>query len=145
MVANLIYGPSCISFEYALFEYGLIAERPTTITSLALGKNRKFDTPLGFFEYRALAKEKFKWGIDYQDLGDQGGYFIASREKALIDFVYRTPHIRTREQLAFFLFEEMRMDPSDFAQLDRQELKKIAKAYGKRSVLMLLDKMYFTR
>ena len=27
MVANLLYGPSCISFEYALTYYGMIAER----------------------------------------------------------------------------------------------------------------------
>ena len=35
MIANLIYGPSCLSFEYALTRYGLIAERSIVVTSLS--------------------------------------------------------------------------------------------------------------
>src|SRR5579872_3960586 len=39
-IANLIYGPSCLSFEFALFDYGLIADRPTIITSLTIGDSK---------------------------------------------------------------------------------------------------------
>ena len=137
MVANLLYGPSCVSFEYALSLYGMISERPRVITSLAIGDTKTFYTPVGIFEYRAIDQNKFKVGIDYKDLGADGGYFIASREKALVDFVYRTPGIRTIDQLRYYLFEEMRIDETMFRSFDFQKLDKISSAYQKNSVKML--------
>ena len=137
MIANLIYGPSCISFEYALTHYGLIAERSTVITSLTIGDTKTFHTPLGIFEYRAIDRGKFKVGIEYKDLEREGGYFIASKEKALADFVYRTPGIRTLEQLRHYLFEEMRLDETMFRNFDFHKLDEISKAYKKNSIKML--------
>lgn len=139
MIANLIYGPSCVSFESALTHYGMIAERSIVITSLTIGDSKSFSTPLGTFEYRAIDREKFKAGIDYVNLEDEGGYFIASREKALADLVYRTPGIRTREQLRYYLFEEMRVDETMFRELDFIKLKDISTVYQKNSVNLLND------
>jgi len=137
MIANLIYGQSCVSFEYALSSYGLIAERPSVITSLAIGDTKTFQTPIGTFEYRAIDPDKFKVGIEYRNLGKEGGYFIASKEKALADLVYRTPGIRTLEQLRHYLFEEMRVDEGAFREFDFSKLKEISKAYKKNSVEMI--------
>jgi len=136
-VANLVYGPSCVSFEYALSSYGLIAERSQVITSLAIGDSKTYQTPIGQFEYRAIDPQKFKIGIEYRNLEKEGGYFIASREKALADLVYRTSGIRTIEQLRHYLFEEMRIDESMFHSFDFGLLKEIAKIYHKNSVAML--------
>jgi predicted transcriptional regulator of viral defense system len=137
MIANLIYGPSCISFEYALTHYGFISERATVITSLTIGDTKTFHTPIGTFEYRAIGREKFKVGIDYKDLGKSGGYFIASKEKAVVDLVYRTSGIRTLEQLRHYLFEEMRIDETMFRSLDFHKLSNLLKAYDKNSVNMM--------
>lgn len=137
MLANLLYGPSCVSFEYALTRYGLIAERASTITSLVIGDNKEFSTPLGTFEYQAIDRALFKVGINYVNLGAEGGYFIASKEKALIDLVYRCPGIRTIEQLRYFLFEEMRVDEEIFRDLDFQKLEEIADVYNKKSVKLI--------
>lgn len=137
MIANLIYGPSCISFEYALSYYGLIAEQSTTVTSLTIGDSKTFETPIGIFEYKAITPEKFKVGIEYRDLGEEGGYFIASKEKAIIDLVYRTPGIRTLQQLRYFLFNEMRLDENAFQNLDKEKLKLIGEIYNKKSTVLL--------
>lgn len=137
VVANLLYGPSCVSFEYALTSYGLIAERSSVITSLVIGDSKTFHTPIGIFEYRAIDKEKFKLGIDYKKKDKSGGYFIASKEKALVDLVYRTPGIRSLSQLRHYLFKEMRIDETMFHELDFHRLDQIAKAYKKHSVNML--------
>ncbi|MCH9614835.1 MAG: hypothetical protein SP1CHLAM54_00510 [Chlamydiia bacterium] len=137
VIANVLYGPSCISLEYALNRYGLLAERASSITSLAIGKTKTFDTPLGVFEYKAIGREKFKVGIEYRDLGEEGGYFIASKEKALVDFVYKTPGIRTKAQLRFFLFEEMRIDVDLFNAMDKKKLAKLAAIYKKKSLTLL--------
>lgn len=138
MIANLLYGPSCVSLEYALSSYGLLLERPSMITSLTLGDSKLFETPLGTFEYRAISPEKFKIGIEYRDLGKEGGYFIASKEKALVDLVYKTPHIKSLEHLRHYLFEEMRMDETIFYQLDFALLQNLAEKYNKTSIRMLL-------
>lgn len=140
VVANLLYGPSCISFEYALTYYGMIAERSLVITSLTIGDTKAFQTPLGLFEYRAISREKFKVGIEYRNLGQEGGFLIASREKALADLVYRTPGIRTLQQLRHYLFEEMRVDEGMFRKLDRKKLHEISTAYKKNS-LNMMDKI----
>lgn len=137
VIANMLYGPSCISFEYALTCYSLFAERSATITSLAIGDSKTFETPLGIFEYRAISREKFQIGIEYRDLGDDGGYLIASKEKALADLVYRTTAIRTLKQLRFFLFEEMRVDESMFQKLDKARFQDIGNIYKKKSVTLL--------
>ncbi len=137
MIANLVYGPSCVSFEYALTHYGLIAERSKVITSLAIGDTKTFPTPIGTFEYRAISQEKFKVGIDYINWGKEGGYFIASPEKALADLVYRTPGIHSLEQLRYYLFEEMRVDETMFRKLDFQKLKEISTIYKKNSTTLL--------
>ena len=79
----------------------------------------------------------FKVGIEYRSIGGEGGYFIASKEKALVDLVYRTPGIRTLEQLRFYLFEEMRIDEELFRSLDFQKICEIAKIYHKNSVNMI--------
>jgi len=137
LIANLLYGPSCISFEYALNYYGLIADRPISITSLTIGDSKTFDTPLGVFSYRATSKEKFKIGIEYKDLGNEGGFFIASKEKALIDLIYRTPGIRTLEQLRHYLFEELRIEETLFRELNSKALIEIGKIYNKNSTRMI--------
>jgi predicted transcriptional regulator of viral defense system len=136
-IANLIYGPSCVSFEYALSRYGLIPERSTVITSLALGDSKTFYSVIGVFEYRAISCEKFKVGIEYRNLGKEGGYFIASKEKALADLVYKTPGIRSLQHLRHYLFEEMRVDETIFRSFDFHKLNEIAKAYRKNSVTMM--------
>lgn len=136
-IANLIYGPSCISFEYALSHYGLLSERPITITSLTIGDSKTINTPLGTFEYRAINREKFKIGINYKDKGKEGGYFIASPEKALVDLVYKTPGIRTLNELRYYLFEEMRIDETLFRKFDFQKIAKITKIYHKNSTTLI--------
>ncbi len=47
-VANLLYGPSYVSLEWALSFYGMIPERVHTVTSMTLGRNKEYRTPIGF-------------------------------------------------------------------------------------------------
>ena len=54
LLAGSIYGPSYISFEYALSYYGLIPERVNTITCATFNKRKKkeYITDFGNFTYR---------------------------------------------------------------------------------------------
>ena len=65
-----------------------------------------------------MPNNEFKIGVEYVSLRDQGGYFIASKEKALVDLVYPAKGITSKEKLRFFLFEQMRIDPDLFENLN---------------------------
>lgn len=51
-VANGLYAPSYVSFEYALSLHGVIPERVMQITSATCKNNKLFDTPIGRFSYQ---------------------------------------------------------------------------------------------
>ena len=61
LLASSIYGPSYISFEYALSYYGLIPERVTTITCATFEKNKKkeYITDFGTFTYRDIPSSAY--------------------------------------------------------------------------------------
>jgi len=61
-LANLIYGPSYVSLEYALSHHGLIPERVETVTSVTTRRSRDFDTPFGAFSYRMLNGPRYAVG-----------------------------------------------------------------------------------
>lgn len=129
IAANLIYGPSCISFEYALFRYGMIADRAVTLTSLTIGRVRKFETPIGSFWYRSIDPKKFSVGIEYYPLPGEGGFFIASREKALADVVSRIKKNLSLSDFQFYLIEELRIDEESLQSLNRKKMEEIASIY----------------
>ena len=137
VAANLIYGPSCISFEYALFRYGMIADRAVAVTSLAIGRAREFETPIGTFRYQSIDKNKFSVGIEYREIPGEGGFFIASREKALADVVSRIKTPLSLADFRFYLIEEMRIDEESLLSLDKQTMKEIGLIYHNK----LVDKL----
>ena len=84
LLAGSIYGPSYISFEYALQEYGLIPERVTVITCATCGKKKKkiYKTDYGTFTYRDVPTLAYPEEILLKVEGDYS-YQIATPEKAL--------------------------------------------------------------
>lgn len=85
IAANLIYGPSYLSLEYALSFYNLILERVENFTSVTTQKNKSFATPLGHFTYQHLSSSLYPLGVALKKTSE-GRYFqIASPEKALMD------------------------------------------------------------
>jgi len=95
--ANKIYSPSYVSLESALSLYGFIPEGVFQITSCSTLKTNKFDAPLGQFKYRNLKKELF-WGYRLRQ-SNRGVYKVAEPEKALIDYFYLNPGLKTADDL----------------------------------------------
>jgi predicted transcriptional regulator of viral defense system len=139
-LAAIIYGPSYISFEYALAHHGLIPERVPAITSATYhkNKNRRFHTPSGDFYYYYLPAAVFPYGVT---LGseDGGNYLIATPEKALCDTLYKTRGVTGPKALSALLFEDWRMEREAVLSLDRADILFLAPLYGK-PLLRLLPK-----
>jgi len=86
-IAQQLYGPSYVSLEYALGVYGLIPEGVADITSVTTKKTAHFTNNRGVFIYQHIKPKAFRGFTAARDA--QGlSYFIASPEKALVDFFY---------------------------------------------------------
>jgi hypothetical protein len=139
-VANLLYGPSYVSMEWALSFYGMIPERVYTITSMTLGKSKEFHTPVGDFSYSNLSANCYSIGITQKKYPDfVGGFLMASPEKALADTVFKTCKNLNKDQLKNELLESKRIDQKCFQELNKGLLEAIAKSYRAKHVRYLLD------
>lgn len=132
LLANLLYGPSAVSLEYALGLYHLIPERVTTITSITNNKNKLFQTPLGNFSYRYLESVKYNAELTFMKIDKNFRYLIAKPEKALVDTIYlHKKHltVMTIDQLANLLFADLRIDEQEFLKLSAKAFAHLAAVY----------------
>lgn len=129
-LANAIYGPSYISFNYALAYYGLIPEAVYEFTSATTEKKKKksFNNRFGTFSYRDVPVDVYQYGIN---IIEEGGYsfMIASKEKALCDKLYELPPVKNLKELEELLFNDMRIDETEFDSLNREDIYFIAPKY----------------
>jgi hypothetical protein len=141
LLANLIYGPSYVSLEYALHYHGLTPERVETVTSVTCGRSRTFDTPVGTFAYRMIPLDAFRTGMDQVELDAGRSFLIAIPEKALADRVVaeRGAGITTHKELHDYLLANLRIDPAALRELDPARLVEIAGHYRSRRVKLLAD------
>jgi predicted transcriptional regulator of viral defense system len=141
VLANLIFGPSCISLEYALAYHGLIPERVETITSVTPKRDKVFDTPLGRFTYRYLSPGKYSEGIQQVWIDNNHPVLMASPEKALCDYValHKVPAITGGEDVKDFLESDLRVDEDLWKQLDANALRKLNRFYRNKNIDCILE------
>ena len=85
-IASVLKKPSYLSLEKALEYHGMIPEAVRVFTSVTTKSPTSFTSKLGTFDYRHIKNSLF-WGYDSMELNKQT-VFIASPEKALLDFLY---------------------------------------------------------
>ena len=124
LVANLLYGPSSVSMEYALHHYGIIPERVVEITSMTTRRGKKYDLAAGRFSYTHSPSEFYAIGVDLVENPDKTGFLMASPEKALCDKLVftRNLNIKSREAIEKLVFDDLRIDEDS---LDRFDIKVI--------------------
>ena len=119
ILANLIYGPSMVSGEWALSHHGLIPERVTIITSTGPKPPKAFQTPVGTFRYERVPVEYHSLGMHRFEVGNTG-YLMASAERALCDQLLSMPGLYrpNRGQMESLLEDDLRIDREALAKLD---------------------------
>ncbi len=139
ILANMIYGPSYISLDYALHYYGLIPERVVAITSVTIKRSRKFSTPVGLFTYRGIPLKAYQTGIDQVTLEDGRSFLIAIPEKALCDKIDqdRGTAVRTQSDMRAYLTENLRIEPEELRKLNPETIQEIAEHYRSRKMKLL--------
>lgn len=92
-IAAVLYRPSYISMESALFHHGVITQVPFITTCVTTRLTRTMQTPLGEIIYQHI-KPSLYFGYE-----KSGASFLAEAEKAALDFIYlnlqngHTPHL----------------------------------------------------
>jgi len=135
-LANLIYGPSCISLEYALAFHGLIPERVETLTSVTPKRDKAFQTPLGNFVYRYLKPEKYPLGIDQVWIDESHPVLMASPAKALSDYLVlkKVPLMKSEEEARHFLEDDLRIDSGKFHRFSPTALRELNRRYRNENI-----------
>jgi hypothetical protein len=139
ILANLIYGPSCVSLEYALHYHGLTPERSEALTSVTTKRPKRFQTPVGLFLYKNVPEAGFHVGLQRVEMEDTRAFLLAGPEKALAD-KFRSDRglsIRSQKECLDYLITSLRIEESDLANLDAGLLEKLAKAYGSKRIHFL--------
>lgn len=139
VLANRLFGPSYVSLDTALWRYGLLPERPEAVTSVALGRPRRFATPVGLFIYRPLSLRAYRIGID-QALSEGGRPFlIATPEKALADKIHddRGVALLSPSEMASYLTGHLGIAPERLAALDVSKLSEIRYSYSSAKLGLL--------
>lgn len=124
LIANRLYGPSCVSLEYALAWHGLIPERVVEVTSVCTGRGREFENALGRFSYTKIPQQLFPLGITIEAVGNQH-FWLANPTKAVCDTVLLTRHLRAfgKASMQDFLLEDLRMDEEILRDFDESVLE----------------------
>ena len=138
LLAEAIYGPSYLSFEFALSYHGLIPEAVYQYTSATFEKKRTklFETPFGVFSYRDVPSPAFPLGVQFILLGENR-FRLATPEKALCDELYKLPPCANLTELQQLLFDDLRIDREAMLGLNLNELNDLASLYQSKNHKLL--------
>lgn len=133
ILANLIYGPSYVSLETALSNFGFIPERVTTTTSICLGRGKSFTTPVGEFEYHHIKEELYPLGVQLKEVFKGVFCQYATPEKALLDFIYikeTKGEFRNQKDYFNYILDSYRLDLENIeSEVSLKKIQAIARHY----------------
>ena len=128
VVANRLYAPSYISFEYALSRYGIIPESVYTITSATTRITREFIVNNKSFTYSHIKKQVYR-GYKTEKIGGMT-VLMAEPEKALVDYLYFVSLKRKT------LIERLNV-----RDVKKKSVVKYVKLFGRKSLIKLVKEI----
>jgi len=127
-IANRLYAPSYVSFEYALSRYGIIPESVYAVTSVTTRITREFIVNDKSFTYSRIKKQAYR-GYRTEKMGG-ATVLIAEPEKALVDYLY---FVDLRRKL---LNERL-----DVRKLKKRAVAGYAGLFGRKSLMKLVGEI----
>jgi hypothetical protein len=141
MLANLIYGPSAISLDYALNYYGLIPEQVTTFTSVTPGRSCVYNTPVGRFSFTHLPTKFYSFGLTFQNTNSQQ-WMIMKPLKVLADKAWTDRRFQPRSPNDFtaYFFQDLRLDEALLLSfINENDLTELDQNFTTRKIKWMLD------
>ncbi|QLY40610.1 hypothetical protein HF295_07035 [Hujiaoplasma nucleasis] len=130
LLAAYIYGPSYLSFEYALSFHNIIPERVVVYTNATFNKrkSKSYQNKFGLYTYRDVPNAAFPFSVKAHEENGYA-YFMASPEKALCDLLYTRKPVTSLKDLKMLLFEDLRINKDMFEQLNFDEILFLSDKY----------------
>jgi len=130
-IANKLYQPSYISFEYALSFHKIIPETVYTVTCTTTKPTREFTVSGIAYHYYTIKKDAF---FGYEPIKRDGAVILmATPEKAFIDYLYFVS-----------LKKKVISDRINIRLLDKRRIFSYAEKF-KRGALVKLLEIYYDR
>ena len=142
-LAGAIYGPSYLSFDYALSVHALIPETVyNTYTSATFrkGKTKRYENAFGTFLYRDIPAAVYPLGVEIKVEGGYS-YQIATPEKALCDKLYSLSPVYSVKALKELLFDDLRIDEGVFYAMRKIDIFQLAPLYRATNLKLLAKLM----
>jgi len=141
LLANHLYGPSCVSLDFALAWHGLIPEGVAEVTSVTPRPSRLLSNGIGRFSYHHLPLPYYAVGQELGQSRDGLSFLITSPAKALCDrlVLSRALPLLSRQAMQQWLLDDLRLDPDRLGQLDLSDLRAcLASGFKRRQLGTLL-------
>lgn len=127
-IANVLYRPSYVSFEYALATYHILPEMVYAVTSATSKPTRTFTVADKTFFYLTIKQEAF---TGYQPLKREGRTILmAEPEKALVDYLYFVA-----------LGKKSTNDRFNLSALNRQKIESYAMLFARPKLMQLIHEL----
>lgn len=133
--------PSYLSTEYVLAKYELLTEITFPLTSVTTKTGRTYQNFLGTYRYSNLKKELY-FGFEESSFY-QNKYFIATKAKAMFDFLYLKKNIG---DLKKEILEGLRINWDNFTKNDFllfQEYVSKSRSKKMEKISKILEKIYY--
>ena len=127
-IANRLYAPSYISFEYVLARYGIIPESVYAITSATTRITREFIVNNKSFAYSRIKKQAYR-GYTTEKIGGIT-VLIAEPEKAFADYLYFVD-----------LKRKILNERLDVRKVKKKAAMKYARLFGRKSLIKLVKEI----
>lgn len=135
-LAGAIYGPSYLSFDYALSVHAPVYDTYTSAT-FRKGKTKRYENAFGTFLYRDVPAAVYPLGMEIKVEGGGYSYQIASPEKALCDKLYSLSPVYSVRALKELLFDDLRIDEAAFFALHKDDILQFAPLYRVANLKLL--------
>jgi len=126
-IANRLYRPSYVSFEYALAYYNLIPEMVYKVTSATTKTTREFVTDDKTYSYSTIKPVAYT-GYELKVI-DEKRFLMAEAEKAAVDYLYLVS-----------LNKRAWLERLDLSSVNKNKVKFYAGLFGKKSLDKLIKK-----
>lgn len=128
-IANRLYRPSYVSFEYALSFYNVIPESVYTVASATTRSTREFVIDNVSYPYHRIKKGAFTGYVKKYFNGQMA--LIASPEKALADYLYFVA-----------LGKKSFNDRLELGEINKKKLIEYAKLFKRPNLFEVIDQTY---
>ena len=142
IIANTLLSPSYISFDYALYFYGLIPESVHDVTSATTKRSKNFKTNTGTYSFKQVKKELYPIGLKIESTKN-GNFIIATKEKALCDKIYYTKDIQitSKKMILEFLEDDLRIDLEELEDCNIKIFEKYYEISKSKKIKFLIQVM----